>query len=398
MGLDKLLDKDEEMEDTSETDVQEEAVEELEREFLVEDSQMIATEPIKNSPPKKYMTRIVKPGWGSSGYYSENVLKQAIEDGVFHFGMHSYIDHPTKSERRERTVRSVRDQLGFIGEDAVYNEDGSEGPGVYAPLSVFPDRRSFVKDRTKSTGLSMHVLCEYRKGRVDGKYGNVVERMIKEDTNSVDMVSVAGAGGKFGAILESKSDIESEETMSKDAQVQSGTQAEGTTTETETSQGGDEMSTENEFDFSQLDSTIAHEMYESKRKSRIREEKMAGELRDLKVSAICHNELARQSLMEVTRNHLFEVLPEQIKRSPECFTEDGILDDGKAREYITESVDHHLRYLEALDRERTHGVQRFQVVEEGSRKAPARSQNAFEQAFMGLGYTAEQAEKAFGTN
>ena len=399
MEQDKLLDKEEEMKDTPNEAVQEESSDKVERDFLIESSKMVATEPVNGGPPKKYMTRIIGPGWGSSGYYSEDVLKQAVEDGVFHMGMHSYVDHPTTSEKRERRVRSVRDQLGFLGEDSIYDSNGSEGPGVYAPLSVFKDRREFVSERAKSTGLSMHVLCEFRKGKAAGKYGNIVVRMVPEETNSVDMVSVAGAGGKFGAAMESKNSPEvSAEEESVDSEVK-----EESTENTESTQaeeaGGEEMSNNSQFDMSQLDSPIAREMYESKREFRMKSQKMAEELRDLKVNAICGDELGRHSLMEVTRNHLEQLLPDQIKKEAACFDEDGNIDEDKTREFIGESINHHLHYLESLDRERTHGIQKFQVVnEDGGRPGTTVTQNPFEQAFMGLGYSAEQAQTAFGSN
>ena len=394
------VDKEENIVDTTETDVQEESVQEesvneLKTDFLIEESRMVATEPIKNGPPKKYMARIIGPGWGSSGFYSEDILKKAVEDGVFHMGMHSYIDHPTTTEKRERRVRSVRDQLGFLGEDAIYDSNGDEGPGVYAPLSIFPDRRGFVSERAKSTGLSMHVLCEFRKGKAAGKFGNIVERMVKEETNSVDMVSVAGAGGKFGSILESKT---TPETNTKEEEMGNETQAENNVIEESKETGEEKMGNNSGFDVSQLDSPIAHEMYESKRQNRMREEKMAGELRDLKVHHICRDELTRQALMEVTRVHLEELLPDQIKKESDCFDEDGQLNEPKTREFITESIDHHLRYLEALDRERTHGVSKFQVVEESGTAVGSRiRQNPLEAAFsQHLGHSPERAKAAFG--
>ena len=396
MEQDKQLNK-EEIEDTSNKEVQDESSDKIERDFLIESSKMVATEPVSGGPPKKYMTRIIGPGWGSSGYYSEDVLKQAVEDGVFHMGMHSYVDHPTRTEKSERRVRSVRDQLGFLGEDSIYDPNGSEGPGVYAPLSVFKDRREFVSERAKSTGLSMHVLCEFRKGKASGKYGNIVVRMVPEETNSVDMVSVAGAGGKFGAILESK---KTPEVSSEEDSVDSEIKEESTeTTESTQAQeaGGEKMSNNEQFDMTHLDSPIAREMYESKREFRIKSQKMAEELRDLKVNAICSDELGRHSLMEVTRNHLEQMLPDQIKKEASCFDESGIIDEDKTRTFIGESINHHLHYLESLDRERTHGIQKFQVVsEDGGNSGTTVTQNPFEQAFMKLGYSAEQAKVAFG--
>ena len=126
---------------------------------------------------------------------------------------------------------------------------------------------------------------------------------------------------------------------------------------------------------------------------------MAEELRELKVGNVVKMELQRHPLMEVTRVHLESLLPDQIKRTEECFTEEGDLDENKTGEYVAEAVDAHLRYLEALDRERTHGVARYQVQSEtvGAVTNGHVSQNPLEAGFeQFLGYNTEQAKSAFG--
>jgi hypothetical protein len=75
--------------------------------------------------------KIISPGWGSSGYYSEELLRR---DGpkAWPAGTHQYLDHPTVSEEAERPERSVRDLAAVLVSDPVYEENGKLGPGLYA--------------------------------------------------------------------------------------------------------------------------------------------------------------------------------------------------------------------------------------------------------------------------
>ena len=66
---------------------------------------------------------LITPGWGSSGYYSEQVLRAAVESGVFRAGTHMYIDHPGEQEMRDRPERTIRDLAAVLETDAVWDEN-----------------------------------------------------------------------------------------------------------------------------------------------------------------------------------------------------------------------------------------------------------------------------------
>ena len=374
--------------------------------------------------PKKYMTRVIGPGWGARGYYSEKVLREAVSNGVFSFGMHSYVDHASPEEMRYGRVRSVRDQLGILSEDSVYDENGPEGPGVYAPLFVFESQRQFVKDRAKSTGISMNVLCRYHKGEIEGRTGNIVEEMIQRPTNSVDMVSVAGAGGKFGVVLEAheneitelaeeqSEDVPAEEPAvdidedsrglteeEKDESTQETTQEpieESTNTE-----NTDEIKEEKEMSESTTNAGIVddvtRELFESERTHRKQNEQLSNQLVALQIENLCVDELNQHPIMNVTRLHLAETLPEKVMKEDNTFNEYGELQEGNVRAFVESAVDAHLRYLEALDHERTQGYNRFEPVSSGNGTSSraARGQNPIQEAFQALGYSEEQAKSAF---
>src|SRR4249920_1904662 len=76
--------------------------------------------------------QIISPGWGSSGYYSPDVLEQAAKDRVFGQGTQVFLDHPTPTEQEERPNRSVKDLAGVLLEDAKWN-----GSALVASVRTF---------------------------------------------------------------------------------------------------------------------------------------------------------------------------------------------------------------------------------------------------------------------
>jgi len=146
--------------------------------------------------------KIISPGWGSSGYYSPDVLK---EDGprAFPKGTHMYFDHPTATEARERPERSLRDLAAVTETDPVYQENGPAGPGLYAKARVQPQFTGAIKALAEHIGVSIRAAGQFKEGEVDGRRGRVVTKIAESPTNSVDFVTKAGRGGQVLAIMES---------------------------------------------------------------------------------------------------------------------------------------------------------------------------------------------------
>ena len=83
--------------------------------------------------------KVIAPGWGSSGYYPEDVLER--DTSVF-TGAKMFWDHPTANDERERPERSLRDLAGKITSAPRYQRDGPAGPGVYAEAQIFEPFRA----------------------------------------------------------------------------------------------------------------------------------------------------------------------------------------------------------------------------------------------------------------
>lgn len=143
--------------------------------------------------------KIIQPGWGSSGYYSADVLRR---DGptVFTPGTKMYWDHPTETEEAERPERSLRDLAAELVSGAEYQDKGPRGPGLYAKARVFGPYREAIKELAPHIGVSIRALGRARHGEADGRQGPIVEQIVAG--KSVDFVTVAGAGGEIVGLFE----------------------------------------------------------------------------------------------------------------------------------------------------------------------------------------------------
>lgn len=128
---------------------------------------------------------------GSSGYYPADVLRR---DGprIFTAGTHVYLDHPTATEETDRPERSVRDLAGVLIEDAYY-DDGPNGKGLFARMRVFSDHAHRVAELAPHVGMS--IRARGTKEYHSDTNREVVSSLI--DAQSVDIVTHAGAGGRF---------------------------------------------------------------------------------------------------------------------------------------------------------------------------------------------------------
>lgn len=144
--------------------------------------------------------KIIQPGWGSSGYYSESLLKG---DGtkVFGPGTKMYWDHPTAVQEKERPERSLRDLAAEITSTATYDENGPKGAGLYADAKVFGPYREAVQELAPHIGVSIRAMGTGKQGTVEGRSGRIIEQLVS--AQSVDFVTQPGAGGQVLSLFES---------------------------------------------------------------------------------------------------------------------------------------------------------------------------------------------------
>ena len=137
--------------------------------------------------------KIIDPGWGSSGYYSREVLQQAVNARVYAAGTQMYWNHPSKTDEKDRPERDLRDLAGVLTEDAQWQETGPKGPGIYARARVFSAYRDAVAEMGPYIGLSHYAWGESKTGEAEGKKGDIITRIVA--ARSVDFVTVPGRGG-----------------------------------------------------------------------------------------------------------------------------------------------------------------------------------------------------------
>ena len=137
--------------------------------------------------------KIIDTGWGSSGYYSREVLQQAANARVYAAGLQMYWNHPSKTDEKERPERDLRDLAGVLTEDARWDEQGPRGPGIYARAKVFSAYRDAVAEMGPYIGLSHYVWGESKQGEAEGRKGEIITRIVA--ARSVDFVTVPGRGG-----------------------------------------------------------------------------------------------------------------------------------------------------------------------------------------------------------
>lgn len=156
------------------------------------------------STPGRFRIELVTPGWGSSGYYSAEVLEAAGNAQVFPAGTHMYIDHPRKSDQTDLPERSVRDLAAVLTETAVWDPTaGEEGSGaLVAETAVFGPYREVLAEMADVIGVSLRAVAEVvENGEAEGRRGRIVTELV--EGKSVDFVTHAGRGGRIVEVLES---------------------------------------------------------------------------------------------------------------------------------------------------------------------------------------------------
>lgn len=169
------------------------------------------TEAIAEAPVKreagKYLVAIATPGQGSSGFYSEDMLKE-FGPAAFPRGAKSFINHDAK--------RDMRDCIGTFKEGAYWDDDRKQ---VMGELSVFPHWAEFVEAVYADSGMSIYMAGE------SDKDGNVT-KLVENVQNGADLVAYPGlAGSGFVEMLESARAGSTEPTVALAEEITTGKDA-----------------------------------------------------------------------------------------------------------------------------------------------------------------------------
>lgn len=148
------------------------------------------------------LVRVIAAGQGSSGYYPKEVLKR---DGpkVFTKGLHMFWNHATETMDEDYPVGDLNRQAGVLTGNAYWDESGPVGPGLYAPYHAFEEYKPRIAERVKHNAvqISWKGFMGYTEGQVGGKVTRIVQSLNRAE--SVDFVTLAGAGGAIARASES---------------------------------------------------------------------------------------------------------------------------------------------------------------------------------------------------
>lgn len=156
---------------------------------------------------KKWQVKVIESGWGSSGYYPKEMLAE-YGPLVFKKGTKVFMNHPSVNEESDRPERDVNQLAGKLVSDAKF-----DGTGLVAEVEFYSHFAPIIREMAGDVGLSIRALGESRVGEAEGRQGPIIESLVSDPMTSVDVVTVAGAGGKFMSLLESYTRKDDEATV-----------------------------------------------------------------------------------------------------------------------------------------------------------------------------------------
>jgi len=147
------------------------------------------TESVTEAPVKRengrWLVAIATPGQGSSGHYSEEMLKE-YGPVAFPAGAKAFINH--------QSDRNPKDMIGIFPEGAYWDDERKQ---LMGEIETFSHWKQFVEEVGPHCGMSIYMAGE------SDKDGNVT-KLIHDRQNGADMVSYPGlVGSGFVEMLES---------------------------------------------------------------------------------------------------------------------------------------------------------------------------------------------------
>lgn len=158
--------------------------------------------PVKGT--RKWLVRLITEGQGSTGVYTKEALQGSFAE-AFPIGTHMYIDHATEGEAFDRPEGTLTKLAAVIAETPYWSDDPE--PGMYATVEVVEQWAPFIEQVADIIGVSIHcgaTLVQDDDIVTAGELSPpVIESFIPSPVNSVDFVTVPGAGGRLVEALES---------------------------------------------------------------------------------------------------------------------------------------------------------------------------------------------------
>jgi len=147
-----------------------------------------------------FPVKLIQPGWGSSGYYSRELLQRDVPT-AFPAGTQMYWNHASPNEEAQRPEGDLRSLAAVLVETPHYEEDGAAGSGMYAKGKAFGDYKAHIEELAPHIGVSIRAFGRGVKGEAEGRKGRIIAEL--QTGRSVDFVTRPGAGGRVLELFES---------------------------------------------------------------------------------------------------------------------------------------------------------------------------------------------------
>jgi len=334
------------------------------------------------------LVKIISPGWGSSGFYSKEMLRRDAPK-VYIPATHMHIDHPTGNEEKGRPERSLQTLAGVITEKARFLEDGPRGAGVYAETRVFSQYRNFLNEMAPFIGISHRALGRAKAGEAEGKSGKIIESLDK--CLSVDFVTLPGAGGSLVQMYESWTP-EKENLLAK-LNKESEMDPKDLTLKTLQEVRPDLIAAHKESVLAELKTSEEGKGKESEHQKVLAENKALKEevarlteIRILQEAAVLTStELQKTQLPEVTKIRIQEAVPKTAK------IKEGKLDEAALKEVLQTTIKVESEYAQKISE-----AGKIRGFGGGTPEDKKVLQESFEATYLAQGMTPEKA-KAMAT-
>ena len=161
------------------------------------------TEATINHDNHSVLQRVIRAGWSANNrYYKPSTIEAATP---MLEGVKTYVNHPTRSEMRERGSRDLREMTGWLAQPHFKNN------AAYATRHVIGEAREWlwpmivavVEGNAPASlfGSSINAVGRGEEGEHEGRKGLIIEGITA--FNSVDDVDNPAAGGGFDKLIAS---------------------------------------------------------------------------------------------------------------------------------------------------------------------------------------------------
>ena len=352
---------------------------------------------------------IIAPGWGSSGYYSESVLQNACKQGVYPVGMHMHLDHPTREAEKSQPARTISGQsplVATLSQAGHYETEGWDkspdnpsGCGVYATARVLPRYVEDIKALADSIGISHYVDGIAEDGEACGKKGKIIKELKASPLNTVDFVTVPGAGGHYRTLF---NESKKRESQSNDQRKTMADNHQESLTLSEVRTSHPEIVSElrkqlaEELKIESLNESQKTKLTEAENKVKDLEKKLTEARQKIAEGAArtyVTEEIAKTKLPATVGKALTEAL---LKAAP--LAEDGSLDTGAFATTVSEAIKGKQAEVAAILKEagsgmHDNGTPSFQA---GGDAEVRKAKEELRDSYIGAGKTREEANRLVG--